>query len=275
MGRMQWTLILLFLSAVALAQTADELVAKNIAAKGGLDKIKAIKTLRAVGRFQDPSGFTADVTEVWSGPDRIRETFSLQGMSQIQAYDGATGWQINPFNGRKDPELLGEDDLRGVVEDAAFIADPLVDAAEKGNKVEYLGHTTVDGDDAYRLKVTLKNGDIFYYYLDPDTYLEFRTERQQFIRGSVHEQVTELGSYKLVAGRYLPFSFTSGERKDLSDASTITYSRIEANTPAGDADFKMPATPAPASAPKRPEMATQQKQKPAATKPAGNQTSKL
>ena len=34
----------------------------------------------------------------------------------------------------------------------------------------------VDGDDALRLKVTLKNGDIIYYYLDPDTFLEIRKE---------------------------------------------------------------------------------------------------
>jgi len=75
---------------------------------------------------------------------------------------------------------------------------PLVDYKEKGNTVEFLGHDVVDGDDALRLKVTLKDGDIIYYYLDPDTFLEFRTERQQFIRGSVREMVTEVGDFLLV-----------------------------------------------------------------------------
>lgn len=243
MGRMQWTLILLFLSAVAMAQTADELVAKNLAAKGGIDKIKAIKTLRQSGRYQERDGFTADVGQEAKAPNQIRETLSLQGMSNIQAYDGAVGWQINPFEGRKDPELLGEDDLRDLVEDSDFYG-PLVDAKEKGNTIEYLGHATVDGDDAYRLKVTLKNGDIIYYYLDPDTYLEFRTERQQFIRGGMRLTVTELGSYKQVNGVYFPFATTSGRRKDLRDASTVELAKIEANVPVADEQFKMPAPPA-------------------------------
>ncbi|HTK95162.1 MAG TPA: hypothetical protein VL382_05950 [Terriglobales bacterium] len=270
MRRTPWMLVLLCFAVAAWGQTAEELVAKNLAAKGGVEKIKAVKSLRAVGRYQDPSGFTADVLEVWRGPNNIREVFTLQGMSQVQAYDGTTGWQINPFQGRKDPELLGEEDLRGVVEDADFFGGPLVDAAEKGNKVEYLGHTTVDGDDALRLKVTLKNGDIFYYYLDPDTYLEFRTERQQFIRGSVREQFTELGAYKQVNGVYFPFSMTQGERKDMSDAATITFSKLEANTGVGDTDFKMPAAPAVVSPQKHtePPSSQTQKGKPPAAKPS-------
>ena len=259
MGRMQWTLILLFVSAVAFAQTADELVAKNLAAKGGLDKIKAIKTLRQSGRFDDGSGFTADVGQEAKAPNQIRETFSLQGMTAIQAYDGSAGWQINPFQGRKDAELLGEDDLRDITEDSDFYG-PLVDAKEKGNTIEYLGHATIDGDDAYRLKVTLKNGDIYYYYLDPDTYLEFRTERQQFIRGSMRQTVTEYGSYKQVNGVYFPFAVTTGRRKDLRDGSTVNLAKIEANVPVADEQFKMPA--APAAKPEKP--APPSKAKPAA-----------
>lgn len=243
MGRMQWTLILLFFSAVALGQTADELVAKNLAAKGGIDKIKAITTLRQHGRFQDSGGFTADVGQEAKAPNQVRQTFSLQGMTAIQAYDGATGWQINPFNGRKDAEMLGEDDLRDIVEDSDFYG-PLVDAREKGNTIEYLGHATVDGDDAYRLKVTLKNGDIYYYYLDPDTYLEFRTERQQFIRSSMRQTVTEYGAYKQVNGVYFPFAISSGRRKDLRDASMVELAKIEANVPVVEGQFKMPAAPA-------------------------------
>ena len=66
---------------------------------------------------------------------------------------------ISPFSGRKDPELLGEDDLRDIVEQADFYG-PLVDARDKGNTIEYLGRQTVDGDEVYRLKATLKNGEL-------------------------------------------------------------------------------------------------------------------
>ena len=194
-------------TAVMSAQTAEELVAKNLQAKGGVEKIKAIHSYRASGKWQQ-GGLAAQVGLDAKEPDLLRTTFTIQGMTAIQAYDGSIGWQISPFQGRKDPEQLGEDDLRDLAEDADFHG-PLVDYQQKGNTVEYLGHDAVEGDDALRLKVTLKNGDIIYYYLDPDTYVEIRTERQQFIRGSVRESITDLGSYKQVAGVYYPFSIES------------------------------------------------------------------
>lgn len=261
MRRLPWIVVALCLSFSGFAQTAQELVAKNLAAKGGEDKIKAIKTLKMSGRYSEADGFSADVTSVAKEPNLLRQSFTLQGMTQVQAFDGQSGWQINPFQGRRDPELLGEDDLRDMQEDADFYG-PLVDAQAKGNTVEYLGHALVDGDDALKLKVTLKNGDIYYYYLDPETFLEFRTERQQFIRGSVREQFTEYGSYKQVNGVYMPFTITSGRRRDLSNAPTIVMAKIEANAPVEDNAFKMPAAPAIPSPQTHPEPPQQKKDKP-------------
>ena len=234
--------VICFISLNAVAQTAEELVAKNLQAKGGVEKIKAIKSMRMTGNF-DASGFKATVATLNKRPDMVKESFSVQGMTQVQAYDGSSGWQISPFSGRKDPELLGEDDVRGLTEDADFDG-PLVDAQAKGNKIEYLGHDQVDGDDAYKLKVTLKNGDIFYYYLDPDTYIEIQIEKQQFIRGSVRESVTVLGSYKPVNGVMYPFFIESGPKNNPDARGKITVTRMEANVPIEDADFKMPVAPA-------------------------------
>jgi hypothetical protein len=226
------------LSAFSFSQTADELIAKNIQAKGGIEKIKAIKTLRMTGKFEG-GGFTAAVSQENQRPDLVRETLTLQGMTAVQAYDGTTGWQIQPFGGKKDPELMGEDDLRDLLLDADFDG-PLVDYKEKGNTVEYLGHDVVDGDDALRLKVTLKNGDILYYYLDPDTFIEIRKEVQQFIRGSVRDRVMGYGSYKPVLGVMFPFSISQGT-KDHPDAQTSTVLKMEANVTINPADFALPA----------------------------------
>jgi hypothetical protein len=230
----------------AFAQTADELVAKNSHARGGLEKIKTIQSLRMTGSF-DASGFKAVVGQESKRPNLLRQTFAVQGMTQVQVYDGASAWQISPFGGKKDPELMGEDDSRGLIEDADFDG-PLVDAAAKGNSVEYLGHDQVDGDDAYKLKVTLKNGDILYYFLDPDTYLEIQIEKQMFIRGSVRESVTLLGSYKPVNGVMYPFSIESGSKNDPDGRGKITLTKIEANVAIDDKSFKMPSAPSAAPA---------------------------
>jgi hypothetical protein len=228
------------LSWCAHSQTADELVNRNIQAKGGLDKIKAIKSVRMTGRINFGGGFTATAGQESLRPNLVRQTFSLQGMTAVTAYDGATGWQIQPFEGHKDPELMGEDDLRDLLLDADFDG-PLVDYKEKGNTVEYLGHDVVDGDDALRLKVTLKNGDIIYDYLDPDTFLEIREEFQQFIRGSIRERVAEMGSYKPVAGVMYPFSRTSGSKANPADQTT-TVEKIEVNVAIDQAMFAVPAS---------------------------------
>jgi hypothetical protein len=222
------------------SQTADELIAKNIQARGGLEKMQAIKTIRMTGKFEGGGGFTAAVGQENERPNLIRQTFTLQGMTQVQAYDGTTGWQIQPFGGKKDAELMGEDELRELLLDAD-IDGPLADYKEKGSTVEYLGHDVVDGDDALRLKVTLKNGDIIYDYLDPDTFIEIRKEIQQFIRGSVRDHVVGLGSYKPVAGVMFPFSISSGSKNN-PDAQTSTVQKIEVNVTIDPADFALPAS---------------------------------
>ncbi len=227
-------------SILAYAQTADELVSKNIQAKGGIDKIKAIKSIRIAEKFDGGGGFTARASQENSRPNLVRETFSLQGMTAVQAYDGSTGWQIQPFGGHKDPELMGENDLRDIQLDADFDG-PLVDYKEKGNTIEYLGHDIVDGDDALRLKVTLKNGDIVYYYLDPDTFLEIRKEIRQTIRGSVRERIVDLGSYKPVGGVMYPFSIAQGSKSN-PGSQTFTVEKMEVNVAVDSADFAVPAS---------------------------------
>ncbi len=228
------------LSILAYGQTAEELVNKNIQAKGGIDKIKAIKSVRMTGKLNVGGGMVAASMQENERPNLIRETFTLQGMTAITAYDGATGWQIQPFGGHKDPEFMGEDDLKDLLLDADFDG-PLVDYKEKGNTIEFLGHDVVDGDDALRLKVTLKDGDIVYYYLDPDTFLEIRKEVQEFIRGSVRESVTDLGSYKPVAGVMYPHSISQGTKANPA-AQTTTIEKIEVNVPIDKADFAVPAS---------------------------------
>jgi hypothetical protein len=226
------------IGALSHAQTADELIAKNIEARGGLEKIKAIKTIRATGKIKGFGGRVLSMGEENARPDLVRVTTTVQGMTAIQAYDGTTGWQVEPFGGKKDPELMGEDSLRDLLLDADFDG-PLIDYKEKGSTVEYLGHDVVDGDDALRLKVTLKNGDIIYDYLDPDTFIEIRREIQQFIRGSVRERVESLGSYKPVAGVMFPFAIATGSR-NVPDAQTTAVQKIEVNVNIDPADFAVP-----------------------------------
>ena len=236
-------LFLLCLSVLACAQTAEELVNKNVQARGGIVKIKSAKTRLTTGKVKGGGRRRATVAgfkQMNMRADLVRQDVSMQGMTAIQAFDGSAGWQTQPFRGRKEPVLMGEDDLRDLLLAADFDG-PLVDYAAKGNTIEYLGHDLVDGDDALRLKVTLNNGDIIYDYLDPDTFIEIRKEIQQFIRGSVRDRVVGYGSYKPVDGVMYPFSISQGP-KNHPDAQTTTVRKMEANVTIDPADFALPAS---------------------------------
>src|SRR5271169_1691754 len=83
------------LVAAASAQTAEELVAKNLQARGGVEKIKAVNTVKMTGKAY--VGFNADFSQETKRPNMIRQNFTVQGMTEIEAYDGSVGWKISPF----------------------------------------------------------------------------------------------------------------------------------------------------------------------------------
>lgn len=225
----------------AHAQTVDEVITKNIQAHGGLEKLKAVKTIRTTGKFSQGS-FRAGFLQDNKRPGKVREEALIQGLAQIQAYDGKTGWQISPFGGRKDAELLSQDDLKGLMIDAD-IDGPLVDYKEKGHKAELVGHDSVEGTDCYKVKLTLKNGDVRYYFLDADSFLEIKTENQSNIRGAVQFTETYYGDYEQVNGLYFPFVFEGGEKGNPA-RTKYTVEKIEINVALDDVLFSMPASKA-------------------------------
>lgn len=233
--------VFLFAASAASAQTVDEIIAKDIQAQGGMDKLKAVQTMRESGKISFGS-FEARFVQENKRPGRVREEFIIQNMAQVQAYDGKSGWQINPFEGRRDPELMSEDDSKSLQIDSD-IDGPLVDYKEKGHKAELVGHDSVEGTDCYKIKLTLKNGDVRYYYLDADSFLPIKLETQTSIRGTIQESETYFGDYDQVNGVYYPFALETGE-KGSTDRAKLTVERVEQNVPLDDSLFSAPATKA-------------------------------
>jgi hypothetical protein len=224
-----------------LAYTADELAAKNVAAKGGLDKLNAIQSLRLSGKLLVNGGaLELGYVTLIKRPGSIRYEALLQGLTQIQAYDGTQAWQINPFQGRKDPEKLSVDEAKGLGEDAVDFAGALVDYKAKGYTLDYLGTEDVDGTEAHKLRVTRPNGDLAYVYLDPEYFLEIRTINRRIEHGVPNETVTDYGDYEKVDGVYFPFEQDSGP-KGSRDRQRVRFEKAEANVPAADTQFQFPA----------------------------------
>ena len=225
----------------ALAYTADELAQKNVEAKGGIDKLHAIDSLRLSGKLLvNGDSVKLGYVALIHRPQSVRYDAELQGLTQVQAYDGSQAWQINPFQGRKDPEKLSADDAKAMGEDAADFTGVLVDYKAKGYTVDYLGTEDVDGTNAYKLRVTRRNGDITTVYLDPDYFLEIRTINRRIEHGVPKETVTDYGDYEKVQDAYFPFAQVSYP-KGSADREKLQYDKAEANAATDEALFHFPA----------------------------------
>jgi hypothetical protein len=227
----------------ALAVTADEVVARNLEARGGAAALASLRSLRRTGRFVLPGrSILVTLTEVKERPGRIRQEATYQGLTQIQAWDGEKGWQVQPFEGRKDPAFMSEDDAKPF-RIAADLDGPFVDARAKGHSLEYLGAEDVDGTLAHKLRVRLKWGGGVTVWIDSDTWMVIRDVQTLTVRGAEQEVETDYGDYEKIGGVFVPMSEESGPRNSPPAArGKSIYDKAEANVAvAGDA-FALPAT---------------------------------
>ena len=233
--------VLAFSAVFASAQTADEIIAKYVKTIGGMEKIQSIKTLRRSGKVIVGGGFEIPIVEENKRPNSVRQDITIQGLVGSNAYDGKVGWKIQPWQGKKDAEAMGEAELKDIL-DEADIDGPLVNYKEKGNKVEYVGMDEVEGTDTYKLKVTMANGETRFYYMDTDYYVPIKIETKRTIRGNEVEFETVLGDYKEVSGWYMPWSLEVGP-KGSQFKQKIAIDKAEANVTIDDGRFSMPKKP--------------------------------
>ena len=242
MIRRALTLILsvTFLFAVqAYAQTVDELVKKNIDARGGIQKLKALKSIKATGKMTQ-QGLEIPLTLQQKRPAMVRMEATFQGKSFVQAYNGEVGWKIDPFQGSPEPEKVADDDLKDLEEQADFDG-ALVDYKEKGNTVELIGKEDMEGTPVYKLKLTLKKGDVRNIYLDAENYLDLKVTSKRKTPGGEIDIDQYLGNYKSVNGVLFPFSIEAKVKGQT--VQQITIDKIEADVAIDDSIFKMPAKP--------------------------------
>ena len=250
----------LFLAALALplalmaaplrSQSVDTIIARYQQRLGGAERIQAIQSLRRSGKFYGGGGFEAQVKNESKRPNKVREEFAFGGMVGVNAYDGKTGWKIEPWQGKKDAESLSDDELKGIVEDAEF-DDPLLNYQKEGNKVELIGTDQIEGTPVFKVKATLaSNGDVRTYYLDQDSYVPIKYEVMRLVRGAEREFEVELGDYKDVNGVLFPFAVATGA-KGSSSANKAQYAwdRIQANVPIDDNAFAKPGSSGPPASP--------------------------
>lgn len=226
-------------SAAAQAPSVDDLIKKNLDAKGGKEKIEAIKSARVKGTMS-MQGMEAPFTWEWKAPNRLRMEFTIQGMTGIQAYDGSGGWMHMPFMGKTEPEKMNTEDANQLADQADF-GGPFINSKEKGYTIEYVGEGEADGTACFKLKVTKVDGDTSVIYLDKDNMLEIKQESKAKVRGQDMESNTDIGDYKEVGGLMLAHSYQMSTPAAPGAQQSLTFNEIELNAEIADDRFVMPA----------------------------------
>lgn len=238
-------LLPLAMCGAALAQDApsvDDLVAKNIAARGGAEKLKAIQSLKVSGTMTAPNGMQLPLTITVKRPGMMRMEMNLQGTAIVTAFDGANAWSINPMTGSNEPKLSSETESKNVANNAeTFVDGPLFDYKAKGAKIEYAGKEDVNGSPAYKLKVTNKQGTVMNVYLDSKSYLEVRSDGKVSQMGQEMEVDTYPSDYKPEGGVLMAHTLDS--KVNGTPMMKMSMNKVEVNIPADDSLFKMPAKP--------------------------------
>jgi hypothetical protein len=242
-------LCMLGVSRSASAVTADEIVARNVEARGGAAALASLKSIRRTGRLVLPGrSLLITLSDVRERPGRIRQEATYQGLTQIQAWGGEKGWQVQPFEGRKEPSMMSEDDVKPF-RNAADLDGPFVNAKAKGHSLEYLGTEDVDGTLAHKLRVRLKWGGEVTVWIDPDTWMVIRDLQTLTVRGAEQQVETDYGDYEKVGGVFVPMSEERGPRSSPpASREKSIYDKAEANVAVAEDAFAFPAKAARAGA---------------------------
>lgn len=191
----------------AAGLSAAQIVDKDVAAKGGLQAWRAVQTLAYSGKMDAGGKQDTQLPFVlqMKRPRMTRVEIEFQGDKAIQIYDGSKGWKVRPFLGRRDVEPYSADEL----EAASMEPDLdgfLVDCAAKGIQVTLEGVEKVEGRDAYKLKLTMKSGQVRHLWVDAESFLDVKVEgTPKRMDGKMRAVEVYYRDYRSVNGLVLPY----------------------------------------------------------------------
>ena len=217
--------------------SAAEVITKNVAARGGLQAWRAVQTMSLSGKtgaggnqratLRVPTQAQATVAskktdepalpsrraeEVYlpflmelARPRKMRFELQFAGQSALQVYDGTNGWKLRPYLNRLEVEPYTADEMKAASM-ASELDGPLIDYAAKGTRVESDGIEKVEDHDTYKLKLTLKSGEVTHVWVDAQTFLESKIEGQpRRLDGVYHPVEVYYRDYRNVNGLEIPF----------------------------------------------------------------------
>ncbi|WP_322027193.1 hypothetical protein [Burkholderia sp. BCC1977] len=218
--------------------TADQIVEKNIAARGGLDAWRKVRTMVWFGHVDSANAPVRDMPFVLAmkRPNKTRFELTVLNEKSVRVFDGREGWKLGAS-----PRPYSIDEIRSA-RDEQVIDGPLIDHEAKGVGVTLEGVDQLGGHDAYRLAVTLPSGAVRHVWIDGRTFLDVKFDRQLHgPRGPVTVEVS-YGDYKRIDGLQIPLRIESHTAAS-PNKDTLVIDKVSLNLPLDDAIFTRPASP--------------------------------
>jgi hypothetical protein len=221
--------------------TAEQIVDKNVAARGGLQAWRAVTTLSMSGQIDVGGKKDTKLPFVMTmkRPHKSRFELRFREQTALQVYDGANGWKLRPFLGRDEVEPYTSAEARSAAA-AAELDGPLVDYVSKGTKVELQGMDTVEGHPAYKLKLTTKDQVQRRLWVDASSFLELKIDGEpRKLDGRMHNVATYYRDYKTESGLTVP-SVLETVVEGNKQGRKMSIQQLTVNRPVDDALFAKP-----------------------------------
>ena len=229
------TLLSLVMAPLAFSQSADDILKQHFEVIGQ-EQVLKVKSAMMTGRIIQ-GGQEFAFTMYQQRPMNFRMDITVQGQKIIQAFDGENGWMVNPMMGTTDPQDMTPDMVKEMKKQADMDGQ-LWDYKGKGSTLEYLGTEDMEGSKVHKLKLTDKEGDITYFFLDAETYILLKTSSINQVQGVEVESEQSYGNYQLIDGMAIPFSISTGSNGQVM--GEIALDKVEFNPQMEEGFFAKP-----------------------------------
>jgi outer membrane lipoprotein-sorting protein len=259
-------------SSAAPKLTAAQIVEKNVAARGGLQAWRSVQTVSVTGMMDAGTGDSAarsarlaqsgtgatvktkraaatekaaapqvqlPFTLEYKRPNKSRLQIEFAGKTAIQVYDGANGWKVRPFLNRSDVEPFTPEEAKSQAAQVEF-EGPLFDYAANGTKVQFEKIEPVEGHDAYKLKLTTKNGHVQHIWIDAHSFLDVKVDGvPRRMDGKMRDVWVFQRDFRSVQGVMMPFVLETAV-DGYPNTHKMTIEKVQLNPNLADNRFSKP-----------------------------------
>jgi hypothetical protein len=208
----------------------------------GQDKLLTTNTYVTKGKIMQAQ-FEIPFTSYNRRPMSYRLEVEFQGMKIITAFDGTSGWSVNPMMGSTDPQPMTAEQIEKTKLQADY--DGIYyNYVDKGYKVEFIDKDFVDDIEVYVLQLTTPTDDIITSYFDTENNVLLKTSSNMMMQDVQTQFEMYFSNYKYVDEILVPFSIET--KVNGKTAINMIVDEVTYNVNVPDSMFEMPEVTEPA-----------------------------